>query len=328
MRAKPTGARARLAQQTRATATAPSPFVQRCGASLCLAGKPFPMFAASVLSVNDDPSGTMARARAQGLNTVRLVNFLDEHGDPATAPFDLSHWAAVDRAIAAARAAGLKVILDLSTYRNLLAASRNPYTADWGSFLRWVFARKSTTSGIQYKDDPTIALVDLAGEIEAPNSDAGRALGETSDQITAFFTRTAREFKADDPNHVLSTGGLLQLDWDSGIDWRTIGSIASIDMLAIHVYSAADRLKTIPAVSSWARANGKPWMLEEFGLPQRTGDETRANYFGSVFAKAEQTGAAGVGFWNSGPQLNGDSYDVNQATPLTWLAVSSNAPPS
>jgi hypothetical protein len=284
------------------------------------------MYAASVLFVNSDPVGTMARARAQGLNTVRLVNFIDEHGNPASAPFDATHWKQVDRAIAAASAADLKVILDLSTYRNVLATTRNPYTMDWGPFLRWVSDRTNTATGVRYKDDPTIAMVSLAGEIEAPNGDAGRALGETPAQITAFFARTAREFKAVDRNHLLSTGGQLQLNWNSGIDWRAIGSLSSVDVLAIHVYSAADRSQTIPAVSAWARANRKPWLLEEFGLAQKAGDRTRATYFRSLITQASRAGAAGIGYWNCGPELKPGTFDVNRGTPLTWAVIASSAP--
>jgi len=36
--------------------------------------------------------------------------------------------------------------------------------------------------------------------------------------------------------------------------------------------------------------------------------------------------AAGVAFWNLGPQTSGATYDVNSATALTWAAVRSNAP--
>ncbi len=312
--------------RARAAAVSASPFVERCGTSICLRGAPFPLYAASVLFASADPTGTMVRARAQGLNTVRLVNFLDESGSPSTAPFDEARWRAVDREIAAGRAAGLHVILDLSTYRNLLGHSQNPYTADWARFLAWVTSRRNTVSGVRYKDDPTIAMVSLAGEIEAPNSDAGRALGETTAQLTAFFARTAREFRAHDPNHLLSTGGLLQLDWDSGIDWRAIGSLTAVDVIAVHVYSRADRLVTLPAVAAWARAHAKPWVLEEFGLPQSAGDRARAAYFGSVITQASQKGAAGIGFWNSGPEHKPGSFDVNSSTPLTWAVVVSSAP--
>jgi hypothetical protein len=270
----------------------------------------------------------MDAARAQGLNTVRLVNFLHEDGNPATAPYDEGSWRLVDEDIAQARTRGLLVILDLSTYRNLLQRHGNPYTADWGLFLRWVAARRNTVAGTRYRDDPTIAMIALAGEVDGPNSSPGRALGLTTKQLTDFYSRSAREWKAADPNHIVSTGGFLSLDWNSGIDWRAIGMLPAIDLLAIHVYSDNDRNITEPAVAAWALENGKAWFVEEFGETQSVGDAWRAGYFRSVIAQARANGSAGVAFWNLGPEVVGGSHDVNPSTPLTWGTVKTAAPTS
>ncbi len=50
-----------------------------------------------------------------------------------------------------------------------------------------------------------------------------------------------------------------------------------------------------------------------------------------MYALQREEAAAGVGFWNLGPQLIGvtgvtDTYDANRSTPLTWSVVVENAP--
>lgn len=319
----------RLATTTSArlhAATPSSPFLKTCGRAFCKGGSAFSLYGASALFASADPAATMERARAQGLNTVRLVNFLHEDGNPASAPYDASSWRAVDREIAQAASAGLLVILDLSTYRNLLQRHGNPYTTDWGPFLRWVAARKNTVTNVVYRDDPTIGMIALAGEADGPNSSSGRAMNLTTQEVTRFYARSAREWKAADPNHIVSTGGFLYLDWNSGIDWRAIGGLSDIDVLAVHVYSDNDRTMTVPAVAAWARNAAKPWLVEEFGQTQSTGDSTRAAYFRSVISDMRARGTAGVAFWNLGPEVAPGSHDVNPSTPLTWRLVKELAP--
>ena len=69
----------------------------------------------------------------------------------------------------------------------------------------------------------------------------GRAIGEKL--ILA-------EWKVQDPNHLVSPGGLLQLDWNSGIDWKHVFGLADNDVCSIHDYSSNDRQITTPNVSA------------------------------------------------------------------------------
>jgi endo-1,4-beta-mannosidase len=300
--------------------------MQTCGTSFCLEGSPIALVGASTLGGLDDPSGRIALAGAAHLNTVRVVDFLDEQApDLATAPFDEARWTRVDREIAAARHAGLHVILDLSTYRNLLMHHQvNPYTFDWAPFVATVAGRVNTVTGVAYRDDPTIAIISIAGEVEPLTR--GSAVTPTTPQLTEFYARTLREMHDADPNHLVSAGGLLQLDWNSGIDWRSIFELPGNDIPAIHVYSARDETVTLPAVAVAMRALGKPWIIEEFGIPQSAGDATRAAAFRRIFGEATTADAAGVLFWDLGPELNGvggkaETYDINPATPLTFATV-------
>src|SRR4051812_7269066 len=66
---------------------------------------------ASVLFGLDHPDRDTDAAVAAGLDTIRIVNFLDE--SPAGDPYDAWRWSRVDGLIAAAKARGLRLILDL-----------------------------------------------------------------------------------------------------------------------------------------------------------------------------------------------------------------------
>lgn len=306
---------------SRTTKPATSPFVTRCGTGLCLAGKPWSMFAASDYGTLGTPDAESVLANEAGVNTIRIVNFLNESGSPSTAPFDAATWAQVDQAIASAKAHNLHVELDLSTYRNLLLnAGLNPYTTSWESFLSFVAHRRNTVTGVVYANDPTIALVAIAGE-PAPINTPSNTLGVTTAELTDFYNTTMTEWKSLDPNHLVTTGGFLQLTWNSGIDWQSIMKLSSDDVCDIHVYSTADQTITLPAVASLCASIGKPWITEEFGFPISLGDAARAAVFNLQFSLQRQYGAAGVGFWNLGPQTDSGSYDVGPSEPLTFAAV-------
>lgn len=189
-------------------------FVKTCGRQLCIDGQPWRLHAGSAYGGLKDPISTVRLAQDSCLNTVRIVNFLageEEGRDPATAPFDEASWRQVDRLIAAAAEANLRVILDLSTYRNLLLnAGVNPYTTDWGPVVDFATSRRNTMTGVRYRDDPTIALISLAGEVEPPANH--KDLGVEPAHITAFFARTLGQWKTADPRHLVNTGGLIHLN--------------------------------------------------------------------------------------------------------------------
>ena len=310
------------------SAGAPRPstsFVTACGSALCLLGRAWRMHAASDYNSTATAARRAAMAGSAGINTLRLVALLDEAGSPATAPYDEARWIGVDERIAAAARHGLKVLVDLSTYRNLLAnAGIEPYSHDWGPFLQVLLNRRNTVTGVKYAEDPTIAMFSLAGEVEPePRRAVG---GGARADVTEFFRRTLLQAKAIDGNHLWSSGGLLHLDWDSGIEWRTIMSLRQNDVCSIHNYSAQDTAITTPRVAQHCRDLGKPWITEEFGYPQSVGDAERARRFRAMFELQRRHGSAGVGFWNLGDELAPNSHDVNEQTPAVWAAIRENAP--
>jgi endo-1,4-beta-mannosidase len=297
-------------------------------------------------TINPGASGTIedttSLALQAGLNTVRLVNFLDESGLDPNAPYDETSWRRVDGSIDSLARHGLKAILDLSTFRNYLqnraivtGSTVTPYSQDWGPFIHFVATRKNTVTKVLYKNDPTIAIVSFAGEPEAPNST--EPLKPTTQELTNFYSRVFTQWRALDPNHLLSSGGLDQLDWEerynnpngSGIDWQAIFSLPGNDVPSIHNYGLnADPSfdYVTPKVAPYCAQIGKPWVTEEFGFEQSIGDDTRSSLFDQIYSEQTQYNSAGVLFWNLGAEYKRDTFDVNGQTPLTWATVQQNAP--
>jgi endo-1,4-beta-mannosidase len=329
------------------------PFVARRGTQLVVGKQPWRMYGASSYgTLNPGGLGTIEGAIGLavdgGLNTIRLVNFFDESGLSENAPYDEASWARVDAMLSAMSEAGLRAILDLSAYRNHLqnlslnqSSSLTPYGRDWEPFVRFVARRQNTATGVSYSNDPTIAVVSLAGEPNPPNSE--EPLKPTTAELTSFYERTFAQWRRYDKNHLLSNGGFIHLDWEekfnnpsgSGIDWRAIFALRANDVPTLHTYFSefpptAARDFQSPKVSAYCAAIRKPWITEEFGFKQAVGDSERAAAYQTVYDIQESPGAggapsAGVLFWNLGMEVHPDSHDTNPGTPATWAAVVANA---
>lgn len=142
----------------------------------------------------------------------------------------------------------------------------------------------------------------------------------TTRELTDFYRRNQDIWHASAPRQLLTSGGLTQLDWNSGIDWRSIFRLPHNDVLAIHVYSDGDRKHSVPAIAACSHELSRPWIIEEFGFPAYLGDATRAAGFVAVFDLARRQKAAGAGFWNVGRQTR-DTYDVGPQFPATFHVV-------
>jgi mannan endo-1,4-beta-mannosidase len=346
----------------------PTRFIARSGTRLTLAGAPWRLYGGSCYGTLNPGgqgtiNGTVQLALGAGLNTVRLVNFIDETGTSAAAPYDAAAWTRVDQMLATLAGSGLRAILDLSCYRNHLQnyllntgqTTTTPYSQDWGAFVRFVAKRVNTVTGVPYRRDPTIALVSFAGEPNPPNSQ--EPLKPTTSELTNFYSRVFSQWRLYDTNHLLSPGGLLHIDWEeafnnpngSGIDWRAIFSLPGCDVPAIHSYwhafppSAPTDYRS-KKVSTYCSTIQKPWITEEFGFLQTPTDysttpptiyteQDRGSWYQLVYdiqagAYASSDGilpSAGVAFWNLGAEVAAASHDVNPQTPYTWSTVQANA---
>jgi hypothetical protein len=315
-------------------------FVHVCGIRLCLDGKPFVVHGATAYGLYGDPSAAVALARAADVNVLELSEFDTRYhvlGDVESA----ATWDRVDRFIAAASRAHLHVILTLSEYGQSLAASgRAATTTDWGPYLRFIANRRNTVTGIRYRNDPTIAMVLLYGEIPAPRSGDSPIDGTTA-QMTAFFRRSLREWHDAAPKILASTGGFSYLgEAGNGIDWKTITSDPHDATCDVEVNSSNDLDVAVPELSSYCESLDKPWFLAAWsaclGAPSAGYDyfPTDAAMAAHALAMYALAGggppaampAVGSDFWTlaGGPASDG-TCSLGPGFPLTLAVVQSTA---
>jgi hypothetical protein len=325
------------------TGSSPPGAVSACGTALCVAGVPWPMYGATIYNPGvvpyrsglKDPADTITLAREAHLNTIRITDFLDVNGSPDTAPYDPARWRLVDGVIAAARSAGMHVDLGLADYRAVLWNNCvDPYTADWSKFLGFVADRVNTVDGSVYRDDPTLALVSIAGEPKPANkpyaftaSATGKpcTLTYSTADLTAFYRQAIGAWQARHPAVLIDTGGLGYLnETHSGIDWRTIFALPGNATCAIKTYGGMQAWA--PTAAAYCASLGKPLIDEEFGWQQQVGDDQRAADFAAMYAMLHSLHVAGIAFWNLGYQTGPTSYEVGPATPKTFAAIQIGAP--
>jgi hypothetical protein len=314
------------------------PFVVVCGIGLCLDGQSFVVKGATAYGQYGNPASEIALAKSAGINTIELVEFdKDYHTLSDTESADT--WDRVDAFVAAAQAASEHVILNLSEYgQSLQAAGDNAVTTDWGPYLSFVAHRVNTVSGETYATDPTIAMVELWGEIPAPDGDGGGCSCTTA-QMQSFFTNTLAEWHALSPV-LVSSGGFSYLnDSGSGIPWQAVMSDPDDATCDMEINSTPDLDTTTPAVTSYCGGLGKPWFLSAWssclGSSQFSGDldhfptdaamATHATQMYSVARGGQPASypAMGTDFWNlqaDSSEASG-SCDIGPQVPDTWAAV-------
>lgn len=318
----------------------PSPFMSSCGTQFCIGGAVFYPYGATFYESTkqagiDNPTGEIALAKSEGLNTIRVVDFLDHNGDPSVAPYSSQQWNKVDAVIADGRAAGIRVLLDVSDYKaELWNSCINPYTADWTKYLGFVANHKNSVTGQVYSSDPEIVLVTFTGEPLPVGTHsftdrfgAACSISYTTQQLTRFYAQVEQTWKTLDPNHLIAAGGLGYVnEANSGIDWKSIFGNADNDVCAWKTYGGM--LAWLPTGATYcASVLHKPWFNDEWGYTQAVGDAQRAALFTSQFQSNAANGAAGNFFWNASYLVNPATYDVSPLTPLTEAAVLAHARP-
>jgi hypothetical protein len=314
----------------------PSSFVSTCGTGLCIDGSRFDERGATAYGQYADPVDEVALAKLAHLNTLELVEF-DTRYHTLSDTESSATWDRVDAFIAAAGAGGQHGILNLSENgQSLQAAGQGPVTTDWGPYLRFIADRVNSVTGVRYADDPTIAMVELWGEIPAPNYP--NPVG-TTQQITDFYTRSLAEWTSDAPNILVSSGGFSYInDPNSGIDWKTIMADPDNATCDVEVNSTGDLSVSVPNVSAYCRSLGKPWFLAAwsacFGASRGSWD---LDYWSSDAAMAAHARAMigvadgvsvpaplGDDFWNIGDTaaVTG-TCDIGPQFPLTFAAIQS-----
>jgi hypothetical protein len=303
-----------------------SQYMQTDGTSLCFQGKPVFLRGATMYPYWMY-KGTLYRSRgwarpefkqyidtilglAQSakLNTIRPTDYLNN----AVTWFDPTIWNNMDYLVRQAQQRHLWIVLDLSTFRQWLTNQGRSFVYnpdDWRPFVRFVSQR--------YRNVAAISHYAIAGEI--PSENAG---GTTPDQYIRFYRSILNEIhNSDKGHHLISIGGLSYLNIDSTIPWQALYDLPYNSLVAIHIYSDGDRTVTLPMVAAWAQERNKPLLIEEFGFRQELGDQTRAEAYRNMYQQQQINHMSGTIFWNLGPEVAPNSFDVNPSTPLTWATV-------
>jgi len=315
-------------------------FVSVCGTQLCLAGKPFVIHGATAYGEYANPDAEVSLAKHARVNVLEIVEFESSYHELSTAMTEAT-WGVVDRVIATAEKNGLHVVLNLSSYgQSLQKSGKKPTNEDWSPYLRFVTQRINTQSGRKYADDPTIAMIEVFGEIDPPNGSSPTR--GTTRETTEFYRRTLAQARALDPHHVLSAGRFSYLDWNSGIDWKAIMSDPNNQVCGVEINARADRDVSVPAVTRFCRDLGKPWFLAAwsscFGVEGSNNfgsDAAMAAHAADMYAIAANKNvsgpapayaAVGSDFWNLGSVSKAPTCDIGPFFPLTWDVVRQHAP--
>jgi hypothetical protein len=324
------------------TTTTTSAFVVACGLQFCINGVPYTIHGATAYGTYGQPAAEIALAKQAKVNTLELVEF-ESQFHTLSSTESAATWDQVDSFIAAAQAANMHVILNISGYgQSLQAAGENFTTTDWNSYLSFIANRVNTVTGVQYKNDPTIAMVELFGEVPSPNGDGG-GCNCTEAQMTTFFQRTLAEWKALAPNILVSTGGFSYLnDSNSGIDWQTIVNNPDNASCDMEINSTQDETITTPMFTSYCKSIDKPWFLSAFSSCYQpngqtypfltTNDAQMASHAQDMYNIAAGDSPAtypaiGADFWNlQDSAISAGTCSISPNFPLTFGVIQSNAP--
>ncbi len=330
--------------------------------ALCVNGGAFRAKGATTYGYYDQPNTVISQARSAGINTLELVEF-DTQYHTLSDTESAATWDRVDGYIAAASAAHMHVILHLAEYgQSLLAAGYNMastatgtwpnlgWQGDWDQYVQFIADRVNTVSGVTYKNDPTIAMVEIWGEIPAPDGSGGApACASTcwsATQMQNFYANTMAQWHSLAPNILVSSGGFSYLDYASGIPWQNIMSGANNSVCDVEINSSGDRNTTTPNVTSYCHGLGKPWFLAAWSAcsKQSAGswdandwqgpnpgatDTAMAAHANDMYAIANGSSPAtypaiGSDFWNLGTQTY-NTCDLGPNSPenpsRTWNAV-------
>jgi len=193
----------------------------------------------------------------------------------------------------------------------------DPKIKDWyRNWVRHLLERTNTHTGVKYKDEPTIAIWELANEARCHGSGGlPPAPGCNAEMITGWAREMAGYVKSIDRKHLLGFGdeGFLceaapthwAYDCSTGVDARAIAAIDDVDMVGLHLYP--DHWETdadwstdyIARHLALARQVGKPVFLGEYGW---RGTETRNAVFHRWLTEFQNGGGDIALYWIMQPR--------------------------
>jgi endo-1,4-beta-mannosidase len=283
-------------------------FVKAVGTKFYLDGEVFKFMGGATYGYYISNAAYLNRvtaAKTAGFNILRFVNFLQvvPYENP---PYQTgigyetteSIWARMDYGLNEARKAGIKILLDLSDLTGIASARGYSfgdanYMALYSDFVAWLAERINTVNGIQYKNDDTIALFSICGEVG--NQVAGLAY-TTFDTIAGYMKTAGFQ-------QLIHAGGMKpEQIVDSSYGYTNYNPIdilssTNIDCASTHpYYTQQNMLDLFPQIQAYSVAKNKPWFIEEFGY---TGSDValRVSQYQYVYTTGSTYGSAGFLFW-------------------------------
>lgn len=332
------GTRSFVAGDSEASVTVeprPTAFVEADGTDFVVDGDAFDVVGANNAYLHHKSHKTVDEvfrdAAAMGLDAVRvLVNgggtevgncrdFACGRGQyglqPGPREYDEASFRRLDYVVTAAKRHGLRLVVSLSTpgpggmsayveWVDGAEAVEDFYShpdcrAIYRDYLEQVLTRENTYTGVEYRDDPTIAIWELANEPETQ----GRPFGP---DLQEWIAEMAGHAKSLDPNHLVSVGLIGWNDASNESDYLACFAPDAVDAASTHMYYDAD------GIDDWVQRHatgvherlGKPLYVGEFGWDAT---RTEADYerqlsnrneaFAEWYDQFARHGVAGSLFW-------------------------------
>lgn len=274
----------------------PQAFLAADGTEFVVDGEPFGLVGANNAYLHHKSQKTVDEvfrdAAAMGLNVVRaLVNGggtevgycrdfacgRSQYGlQPGPREYDEASFRRLDYVVATAKRHGVRVLPTLitpgpggmSAYVEWVDGAEEIedfYThpecrAIYRDYLEQVLTRENTYTGVEYRNDPAVALWELANEPETKGEPFSPALQE-------WIAEMAKHAKSLDPNHLVSVGLIGWNDASNESEYLACFEPDEVDAASTHMYYDADGIEDWVerhATGVHERLN-KPLYVGEFG---------------------------------------------------------------